>query len=338
MYPQQFVSVPLETLVQGHIMRRESPLLRQWILLRTLCSRRYGISAQELVAQTSVSLKTIRRDIKVFEDAGFPIEAVTLEFGKKAWRIKSGWDNQPAVKFTFDEAMALYLGRQFLEPLRGTYFFESAQHAFSKLRACLGDEPVRHIETMSARMHWVERGNSCYERKAEIIDSIAVAIEDGKQTIIEYRSLRATEPVSYEVDPYTLVFHAGALYLVAFSRDHGEFRTFKIDRISGVEVSNLPFERDAEFVTSALFTNSFGIYEGKRPVTVRLLFCSTSARRIREGNWHTSQKIEDQPEGSVILSLNVSLSPELASNGEPTSRYSSRRTFAAASAKLFKGF
>jgi len=43
-------------------MTDESPLVRQWILLRTLCARRYGATVKEMAEEMQVSEKTIRRD------------------------------------------------------------------------------------------------------------------------------------------------------------------------------------------------------------------------------------------------------------------------------------
>ena len=54
-------------------MSEESPLVRQWILLRTLCARRYGASVKEMADEMGVSDKTIRRDLETFQKAGFPL-------------------------------------------------------------------------------------------------------------------------------------------------------------------------------------------------------------------------------------------------------------------------
>ena len=58
-----------------------------------------------------------------------------------------------ALEFTVEEAAALYLGRQFLEPLAGTYFFDGAQRAFQKIRATLGDAALRHLEKLAAAFY-----------------------------------------------------------------------------------------------------------------------------------------------------------------------------------------
>ena len=55
-------------------MADQLPLVRQWILLRKLCSRHYGVTIKDMVHELGVSEKTIRRDLETFQAAGFPLE------------------------------------------------------------------------------------------------------------------------------------------------------------------------------------------------------------------------------------------------------------------------
>ena len=43
-------------------MPEESPLVRQWILLRTLCAKHHGATVKEMTEEMAVSDKTIRRE------------------------------------------------------------------------------------------------------------------------------------------------------------------------------------------------------------------------------------------------------------------------------------
>ncbi len=97
----------------------ETPLLRQWIVLRTLCARHYGVTLAELAAERGVSEKTIRRDLETFRQAGFPLLETTEDHGRKKWQIDTT-KYQPGLAFAFDEAIALYLARHLVEPLAGT--------------------------------------------------------------------------------------------------------------------------------------------------------------------------------------------------------------------------
>jgi proteasome accessory factor B len=70
-----------------------------------------------------------------------PLECVTADRGKKVWRLGEG-RRRPPLSFTYEEAAALYLGRQFLEPMAGSPFWSAAQSAWQKIRSTLGEMPM----------------------------------------------------------------------------------------------------------------------------------------------------------------------------------------------------
>lgn len=109
-------------------MARESALVRQWTLLRVLSDRHEGAAVRDLAAEMRVSQRTVHRDLETFQAVGFPLEEIVEEFGRKRWCLDPA-KTQVSLGFTFDEAIALYLGRRFLDPLAGTVFWEAAQRA-----------------------------------------------------------------------------------------------------------------------------------------------------------------------------------------------------------------
>jgi hypothetical protein len=191
---------------------RGSPLVRQWILIKTLASRAGGATLAELAEELEVCSKTIRRDLTVLLDSGFPVQEESREFGRKLWRLDPSWPKTD-LSFTFDEALALYLGRQYLEPLAGTLIWEAAQRAFKKIRASLGRHALKYLERMLPSLPATAFGIADYSRRAEVIDNLMVGIEDRRVVFITYRSQRSTEPVTYDIHPYRIVRHRGSLYV-----------------------------------------------------------------------------------------------------------------------------
>ena len=89
-------------------MKRDSPLIRQWILLRTLGGRHDGIGVRDLAQELRVNEKTVRRDLETFQAAGFPLEETVEAFGRKKWRLDPA-RTQPGLGFAFDEAIDVCL-------------------------------------------------------------------------------------------------------------------------------------------------------------------------------------------------------------------------------------
>lgn len=293
-------------------MADTQPLVRQWLLLRMLTSRRQGVSVRELSEELGVVQKTIRRDLQTLARVGFPLAENTGEFGRKFWSLANG-EACPDLQFDLMEALSLYLGRRFLEPLAGTYFWNGAQSAFRKIRASLGEQAIRYLEKIGAAFHQTAIGGGDYAQKAEIVDALMVGIEDRRFTSISYCSLRSTEPVTYDVYPYGLVFHRDSLYLVAFSPDHNELRHFKVDRISEAEVQDLRFNKPDNFDLAAHLSHSFGVYHAEGPsILIRVRFLPQVARYIREARrWHPSQKLSPQRDGSVIAQFELTTTEEI---------------------------
>jgi proteasome accessory factor B len=261
-----------------------------------------------------VSSKTIHRDLAALSQLGFPLLSDVGFRGQKHWRLDQT-KGLLQLQFTLEEAAALYLGRQFLEPLAGTYFFEGAQRAFEKIRTTLGEAALRHLEKLAAAFYHTTHGWTDYSGQAQRIDDLVRAIEDRRLTVITYQSLQSTEPVShYDVHPYCLVWHKHALYLIAWSADHGEIRTFKVNRISDVEVQQLQFQRPAQFDPQQYLAGSFGIFQGDGPLrTVRVRFSRDVARAVGERRFHPSQVLLPQPDGGVIAQFELSSFEEVAS-------------------------
>ena len=279
-------------------MADQLPLLRQWVLLRILCTRHYGVTIKDMVHELNVSEKTIRRDLETFQRVGFPLEEVVGDFGRKTWHMEDG-KAEPGLNFAYDEAIALYLGRRFLEPLAGTVFWEAAQRAFKKIRATLGADALKYIDQFGTIFHQTMVGAGDYTKKAELIDELMVGIEDRKAVFITYQSLRATEPVTYDIYPYGLIYHRGALYLVGRSPHREEICHWKVSRIEAAEVTQVHFQRPEDFDLEQHLAKSFGVYHGDGDVKIKVRFAPAVARYVSESNWHESQKLAPQKDGGV---------------------------------------
>src|SRR5262249_18838029 len=151
-----------------------------------------------------------------------------------------------------EEAAALFLGRQLMESMARTPLWEAAHRAWRKIRSTLGETASAYLDRFSRMFHCTEGGHRDYASKAAILESLTLAIEDYKAVHITYRSDRATEPATRDVYPLRLIrHHNGALYLIAFSPEHDDYRTYKVDRIEEAEVSPIVFQRRREFDAEA---------------------------------------------------------------------------------------
>ena len=285
-------------------MSESKSLIRQWRLLRFLADARIGYTVKELREEMSVSIETIRRDLHDLGTTGFRVRESVGFRGVKRWRVE-GFEE--SFGFTITDLLSIYMGRQFLEPLAGTPFWDGQQKVFSKIRGALGPSAINYLKKLAASLHATTVGASDYTKRSELIDRLMVAVEDHLVSLIVYQSDRSTEPVEQEVYPQGFVFHRGSLYLIAWSSRRGEIRTYKVDRIDDVHSTKLPAAVPHEFDLADWLDHSFGVFRsGSTELqTIRIHFARDVARYVQESKWHGSQKLTPQPDGSLIAEFRL---------------------------------
>ncbi len=285
-------------------MPDDVPVLRQWKLLRILSVRKYGVTVREMAQEMGVGEKTIRRDLAQFRDLGFPLQEEVGEFGRKTWKLDQS--RQLPLICRFDEAVALHMARQFLEPLAGTHIGEAANSVFRKLSASFNERTLEYLGRFHGLFHHVTRGAVDYSKKGSLIDDLSMAMEEQRATHITYQSTQATEPVTRDVYPYSFLYYRHALYLDAHDPNHGQVRTYKVDRIEEVDVSNVHFQKPADYDATKYLKGSFGIFHGDGDFNIVVRFLQPVARYVRERLWHESAIYEPQRDGSIHARFRLS--------------------------------
>lgn len=281
-------------------------LIRQWLLIRALCASRNGCLVRDLAEEFNVSEKSIRRDLNALDCAGFRLETISEDHGRKRWKLDAS-QSVPLPELNPSEAAALYLGRRLMEPLAGTELWEAAQSAFLKLRQHFSPEALTYLESLAGTLHETTFGQSDYSERADVIDSLMLGVNESRVTRLLYHPLRSDTPEEYELQPLGLIWHRSTLYLVASSPGRPEPRHFKVDRIRDVTLLNKSFECHSDFDLQRHLEHSLGVYQTTAPLTdVCIRFAPDVARYVTEHRWHHSQQIEEQPDGSVIVTLQLS--------------------------------
>lgn len=292
--------------------RDETTLRRQWTLIRTLSGSRLGISVREMADQLDVEPKTIRRYLNLFRGIGFPIVEDVRVRGLKKYRLDPNVG--VALSFSFDEAVALYLGRRFLEPLAGTAIAEASNTAFDKIRSTLGSSAIDYIDQFDAFFHQTYQSIHDYSNRSEQYDTIRTAIEDRTVVDLLYQSNSAPVPTFRIVHPYSFVEHKNAIYLLAFDPNAQKIKEYKLDRIEDVNPIKETFVKPADFNAETYLSNSFGVYPGdSEPFEVIVQFSASVARYVLESRWKGCVSLEKATDGRVLGVFSLSSTLELKS-------------------------
>jgi len=108
-----------------------------------------------------------------------------------------------------------------------------------------------------------------------------------------------------EVEPYFLIFIERAFYFVGYCYRRNDLRTFRIDRIIDVKITEKTFEPRRDIDPAEYFQNSWGVFSG-RPVDVEVILSGKAARVVSMSRHHRSEKVIPMPDGRVRYEVTVS--------------------------------
>ena len=283
-------------------MPRNAEVIRQWSILKELeASRR--VTIDDLALRTGVTTRTIRRDLEALQTAGFPLFDETHD-GKKFWTLEQkAFKRLEDTAFTLAELSALYFSRTLVECLSGTPFERDVRSAFDKLSAALTPGMKQFLDRMPLVMQAkAEPGAQAAAPRTKEVAQLVEATMQQRRVTMRYHSFSSNREKTYVFEPYRLLFGQGGLYVIGMVPEYGGLRTFAVDRVAQVSVTEERFE-PLELPDDA-FAHSLGVNQGT-PEKIEVLFASKIARYVRERVWHPSQELIELPDGSLRLTLNV---------------------------------
>jgi predicted DNA-binding transcriptional regulator YafY len=292
-------------------MPRNAEVIRQWTILRDLESSR-RLTIDDLAGRTGVTTRTIRRDLEALQEAGFPLFDEVHE-GKRYWTLEQRpFRRLDETGFNLAELSALYFTRTLAECLAATPFQQDVHNAFDKLAAALTPGMRQFLDRLPLAIQakadpGVREAPRPDDRASAKPDPRVAQLLDAtlhhRRIEMRYHSFSSNREKAYAVEPQRLVFAQGALYLLAFVPEYGELRTFSVDRILGLSLTEERFE--PKDLAEDAFAHSLGVHQGT-PEAIEIAFEPQMSRHIQGRMWHPSQQIEERPDGGLLLRLTVS--------------------------------
>jgi CRISPR-associated endonuclease/helicase Cas3 len=124
---------------------------------------------------------------------------------------------------------------------------------------------------------------------------------------IRYRSQSSHSVRTTGLDPYLLEASANgaATYVIGYSHEHREVRMFKLDRIRAVVLTDETFVAQGIDEIKRQLRDSWGVVMGDEQYDIVVDFTKDVAPRVRETNWHSSQRLTKLENGGVRLELRL---------------------------------
>lgn len=208
--------------------KQTTRLSRLTAILTMLLSRRL-LTATEVAKKFNISVRTVYRDIRALEAAGVPI--VTEE--GKGYQIIEGY-KLPPVMFTEREAYALITSEQIIVCNKDASLVEEFSSAITKIRTVLKNSSKQKVELLSERMFIGK--NFVRQITSKHLLDIQMALTNFQTVRISYADVHGN-PSERVIEPFSLYHNAQEDWtLAAYCRMRQDFRSFRLDRMSKIEV------------------------------------------------------------------------------------------------------
>jgi predicted DNA-binding transcriptional regulator YafY len=218
-----------------------APIMRVLTVLEILQARE-RVSGAELAERLEVSIRTVQRYIERLQDLCIPVESVRGVGG--FYRLKPGF-RLPPLMFTDEEAFALALGLRALRDLGLAAFAPATEGASAKLGRLL-PEPLRDSVQTVDEVVALEPGPWVISTPAESLIRVSAAIRERRRLSFDYQSHQGN--CSHrQLEPYGVVHLDGRWYVAGHCLLRQALRTFRLDRVSRVELCDDTFKRPDGF-------------------------------------------------------------------------------------------
>lgn len=260
-------------------------------------------TAFDLADYCNVSIRSIYRDIQTLQEIGY----FFISEGKSGYKLIEKPIASP-YNLSANEWMAMVVFPIISGKMNSPNhpLFTAYYSGIQKIeKNVLNNKKLRTIsEQIGKRLLFNEHNHktSCPKVMSIIVESIT----NNKTVQVKYYSIYRNVITERKLDPYYLVPRASHLYLIAYCHYRKEIRTFRINRIQEIRLTNNVFEIPNHFCIHDFLKNRWTIIaEEKEPIHFVVRFTKDVTRYVYEYDFYTETSLLEQDDGSLILKTSV---------------------------------
>ncbi len=286
--------------------------LVQLIKTLSLLSRPQGATRKELAETLSISERSVSRSLNTIEDLGIPIydESIPLE-KEKRWRIESSYLERlpnlslPKLALSYPEIISLCMMAGESVVFQKTEIDCHISTAIAKLMVFVPEKTRKELTKLKRIFISKTIASKNYAGKETVIKILTESILNRTACRITYHAFYKDKIEDKEIGPLHFYEHNGGLYVFAVKIKDKIVRSYAVERIKSIKPLNCDIKYPGNFDPVEKLNSAFDLTHGE-PVTVKIRFSKNEARYIKEKNWSADQRITDNPDGSVTLSMTTS--------------------------------
>lgn len=191
------------------------------------------VKASDIAERFQVSLRTVYRDIKALEQAGIPL------YGEpsKGYSIMEGY-RIPPVMFTEEEALSLITAEKIMDRFTDNTSAQQYKAAMYKIRAVLRYKEKERIEAIEDSIQVLSIHDTPHTGNELHLQHLLKSIADKQVIEIGYTKVDSTTYSNRLLEPIGIYYLGNHWYLVAYCKLRHDYRTFRTDRISYLNITS----------------------------------------------------------------------------------------------------
>jgi predicted DNA-binding transcriptional regulator YafY len=267
------------------------PTTRVLAVLALLQSHQRLTGAQ-MAQRLEVNIRTLRRYVTMLQDLGIPIVAERGRAG--SYELVPG-HKLPPMMFTNDEALALAIGLLTARQLGVAETLQAIESAQAKLEQVMPLDLKQQVHALTESVT-LDLNMLPMETPGKVLLAMSSAALLRRRVHMRYRS-RADAETERDFDPYSIAFRHGCWYVVGFCGLRRDLRSFRLDRVVQVDLTDTPFERPADFDPLAHLSQSFATLP--RQFTFEVLL-HTDLVTAQQALFNVQSVLEPHPDGVLM--------------------------------------
>jgi predicted DNA-binding transcriptional regulator YafY len=261
-------------------------------------------SAPVLAQLLGTSERTIYRDVRALQDAGF----VVCNDGQGYFLAPT--DGRVPHHFTAQEVVSLLYVAQWAQQVLPDSMKGDHLAAVAKLVASLGSQEARHAALDGVGGLSIQPSTTDGPTAQRHLVTALLARQLGRKLRGAYYSPDRDSEGVRTIHPYALIYRGHAHYLTGFCEARRSKRTFRLDRFRDLEMLDAPAQVPEDYRPDADFAGAWEVTGGRR-VRVSVRVIGETARRLRGTRLHPSQVLLPCPPEELVLEFRVAVTDEL---------------------------
>lgn len=246
-----------------------------------------------LAAHLEVDKGTIQRDIDLLRYMDIKINPC----GRQGYEMVSDFF-LPVLNLNFEEALALVTAARFYQAAEGERVIEVLNSALHKITSDLPKRTNETLDQIAPQIEVPHQQVSQIDEAESHKEQLYEAIRERRKVNIKYNSFSGGRQTRHQLSPYAVLFRKRAWYVVGNVEKLNQILTFRINRIDSLSISHGSYEIPENFSVQKYMEKSWDVMLGpEMPIVVE--FAPRIAPLIREVQWHSTQKIYENPDGSL---------------------------------------